>query len=76
MVSGISLVSRSDTDFHSNMFKKFAEKLAKESYGGNKYLQNDYGVTPHGILCEYLLWMLILILLIAQLLLVILVIST
>lgn len=48
------------------MFKKFAEKLAKESYGGNKYLQNDNGVTPYGILCEYLLWILILILLIAQ----------
>ena len=59
---------RSDTDFHSNMFKKLAEKLAKESYGGNKYLQNDNGVTPYGILCEYLLWILILILLIAQLL--------
>ena len=48
------------------MFKKIAEKLAKESYWGNKYLQNDNGVTPHGILCEYLLWILILILLIAQ----------
>lgn len=48
------------------MLRKFAEKLAKESYGGNKYLQNDYGVTPYGILCEYLLWILILILLIAQ----------
>ena len=48
------------------MFKKFAEKLAKESYGANKYLQNDNGVTPYGILCEYLLWILILILLIAQ----------
>lgn len=57
-----------------NMFKKLSEKLAKESYGGNKYLQNDYGVTPYGILCEYLLWILILILLIAQLLRVILVI--
>lgn len=53
---------------NSNMFKKFAEKLAKESYGGNKYLQNDNGVTPYGILCEYVLWILILILLIAQLL--------
>lgn len=51
------------------MLKKFAEKLAKESYGGNKYLQNDYGVTPYGILCEYLLWILMLIWLIAQLLL-------
>lgn len=50
------------------MLKKFAEKLAKESYGGNKYLQNIYGVTPHNILCEYLLWILILMLLIAQLL--------
>ena len=48
------------------MLRKFAEKLAKESYGGNKYLQNDYRVTPYGILCEYLLWILILILLIAQ----------
>lgn len=48
------------------MFKKIAEKLAKESYGGNKYLQNDNGVTPYGILCEYLLWIFILILLIAQ----------
>ena len=48
------------------MLKKLAEKLAKESYGGNKYLQNDNGVTPYGILCEYLLWILILILLIAQ----------
>ena len=48
------------------MLRKFAEKLAKESYGGNKYLQNDYGITPYGILCEYLLWILILILLIAQ----------
>lgn len=47
------------------MLKKLAEKLAKESYGGNKYLQNDNGVTPYGILCEYLLWTLILILLIA-----------
>ena len=52
------------------MFKKLAEKLAKESYGGNKYLQNDNGVTPHGILCEYALWVFILICLIAQLLLV------
>jgi len=51
------------------MFKKFAEKLAKESYGGNKYLQNDYGVTPFGILCEYVLWILILIMLFAKLLL-------
>ena len=58
------------------MLKKFAEKLAKESYGGNKYLQNDYGVPPYGILCEYLLWMLILIWLVAQLLLAILVICT
>ena len=48
------------------MLRKLAEKLAKESYGGNKYLQNDNGVTPYGILCEYLLWILILILLIAQ----------
>lgn len=48
------------------MLQKIAEKLAKESYGGNKYLQNDNGVTPYGILCEYLLWILILILLIAQ----------
>lgn len=54
------------------MIKKFAERLAKESYGGNKYLQNVYGVTPYSILCEYVLWILILILLIAQLLLVIL----
>lgn len=58
------------------MLRKFAEKLAKESYGGNKYLQNDNGVTPYGILCEYVLWILIFILLIAQLLLVILVICT
>lgn len=50
------------------MLRKFAEKLAKESYGGNKYLQNDNGVTPHGILCEYVLWIFILICLIAQLL--------
>lgn len=52
------------------MFKKFAEKLANESYGGNKYLQNDNGVTPYGILCEYILWILIFILLITQMLLV------
>ena len=51
------------------MLRKFAEKLAKESYGGNKYLQNDNGVTPHGILCEYVLWILILIMLCAELLL-------
>ena len=51
------------------MFKKLSEKLVKESYGGNKYLQNDNGVTPHGILCEYVSWMLILICLVAQLLL-------
>ena len=51
------------------MLRKFAEKLAKESYGGNKYLQNDNGVTPHGLLCEYLLWILIFMLLIAELLL-------
>lgn len=50
------------------MFKKFAEKLAKESYGGNKYLQNDYGVTPFNILCEYVLWILIFIVLFAKLL--------
>lgn len=48
------------------MLRKFAEKLAKESYGGNKYLQNDNGVTPYGILCEYVLWILILIMLFAQ----------
>lgn len=58
------------------MVRKFAEKLAKESYGGNKYLQNIYGVTPYGILCEYLLWVLMLIWLIAQLLLVTLAICT
>ena len=51
------------------MLRKFAEKLAKESYGGNKYLQNDNGVTPYGILCEYILWILILIMLCAELLL-------
>ena len=51
------------------MFKKLSEKLAKESYNGNKYLQNDNGVTPHGLLCEYLLWILIFMLLIAELLL-------
>ena len=50
------------------MFKKFAEKLAKESYGGNKYLQNDNGVTPYGIFYEYVLWILIFIILFAQLL--------
>ena len=50
------------------MLRKFAEKLAKESYGGNKYLQNVYGVTPYGMLCEYVLWILILIMLFAQLL--------
>lgn len=56
------------------MLRKFAEKLAKESYGGNKYLQNDNGGTPYGILCEYVVWIFILICLIAQLLLAILVI--
>lgn len=50
------------------MLRKFAEKLAKESYGGNKYLQNDNGVTPYGILYEYALWILILIMLFAKLL--------
>lgn len=55
------------------MFKKLAEKLANESYGGNKYLQNDYGVTPCGILCEYVLWILIFIMLFAKLLFVIIV---
>ena len=50
------------------MLRKFAEKLAKESYGGNKYLQNIYGVTPYGMLCEYVLWILMLIMLFANLL--------
>ena len=50
------------------MLKKFAEKLANESYGGNKYLQNDNGVTLYGILCEYVLWILIFIMLFAKLL--------
>jgi len=50
------------------MLRKFAEKLAKESYGGNKYLQNDNGVTPYNILCEYVVWILILIMLFAKLL--------
>ena len=50
------------------MLRKFAEKLAKESYGGNKYLQNDNGVTPYGIFYEYVLWILIFIILFAQLL--------
>lgn len=48
------------------MLRKFAEKLAKESYGGNKYLQNDNGVTPYGIFYEYVLWILIFIILFAQ----------
>ena len=55
------------------MFKKLAEKLAKESYGGNKYLQNDNGVTPHGILCEYVLWIFIFIMFFASFLLAIIV---
>lgn len=55
------------------MFKKLAKKLAKESYGGNKYLQNDNGVTPCGILCEYVLWILIFVMLFAKLLFVIMV---
>lgn len=50
------------------MFKKFAEKLAKESYNGNKYLQNDNGVTPYGMLCEYVLWIFIFIMFFANLL--------
>lgn len=50
------------------MLRKFAEKLAKESYDGNKYLQNDNGVTPYGIFYEYVLWILIFIILFAQLL--------
>lgn len=48
------------------MLRKFAEKLAEKSYGGNKYVQNDNGVTPYGLLCEYLLWILILICLIGH----------
>lgn len=50
------------------MLRKFAEKLAKESYNGNKYLQNDNGVTPHGMLCEYVLWIFIFIMFFANLL--------
>lgn len=50
------------------MLKKFAEKLANESYGGNKYLQNDYGVTSCGMLCEYVLWIFIFIMFFANLL--------
>ena len=55
------------------MLRKFAEKLAKESYGGNKYLQNDNGVTPYGIFYEYVLWILIFVMLFAKLLFVIMV---
>lgn len=50
------------------MLRKFAEKLAKESYGSNKYLQNDNGVTPYGMLCEYVLWIFIFVMFFANLL--------